>query len=87
MIQQLDVVADRAHWPAGDDGKQAARIFWLKSSAAITDCQPYKMDDVPFVTCICELMFPGSNWPAAGAAGEPWEKETWIRASQKAGVV
>lgn len=87
MIQQLDVVADRSHWPPGDDAKEAARKFWLKSSVAIADCQPYKLNDVTYVSCICELMFPQSNWPAAGAAGEPWEKETWIRASQKAGVV
>ncbi len=87
MIQQLDVVADRAHWPGGDAAKEAARTFWLKSSKAIAECKGYNLSDTQLATCICELMFPASSWPAAGTAGEPWEIEVWNRTLTKAGIV
>lgn len=89
MIQRLDApdIANRAAWPAGDDAKEAARVFWLKSSKAIEDCQGYNLQDISLATCICDLMFPGSNWPAAGTAGEPWEQKAWSMTLTKAGIV
>lgn len=89
VIQRLDEpdLVDRADWPPGDDAKEAARVFWLKSSKAIAECQGYNLQDTSLATCILDLVYPGSNWPAAGTAGEPWEQKAWAMTLTKAGIV